>query len=112
MKQLARFLVRATVCTVLALPHMAAAQTAPAIPPALVTPDKVETRIGPLQFKDGAPSAETVDKIYDNLDFTHAFEESRRGSCGDAIVLLVCLDVGEAHQVPKFRRRVPQPRLP
>ena len=38
------------------------------------TPDKVETRIGTLDFKDGAPSKETLDKVYDNLDFTHAFE--------------------------------------
>ena len=44
------------------------------IPPAITTPDKVETRIGTLEFKDGAPSAATVDKIYDNLDFTHAFD--------------------------------------
>ena len=58
---------------VLALPHFAAAQTAPAIPPAITTPDKVETRIGPLDFKDGVPSAATVAKIYDTLDFTHAF---------------------------------------
>jgi hypothetical protein len=39
------------------------------IPPQITTPDKVETRIGTLEFKDGAPSAATVDKIYDNLDF-------------------------------------------
>jgi hypothetical protein len=52
----------------------ATAQTPPTIPPQLVTPDKVETRLGTLQFKDGAPSKETVEKIYDNLDFTHAFE--------------------------------------
>jgi hypothetical protein len=38
------------------------------------TPDKVETRIGTLEFKDGMPSKETVAKVYDNLDFTHAFE--------------------------------------
>jgi hypothetical protein len=44
------------------------------IPPEITTPDKVETRIGPLDFKDGMPSKETVAKIYDNLDFTHAFE--------------------------------------
>lgn len=44
----------------------------PAIPPSLVTPDKVETRIGTLDFKDGAPSRETLDKVYDNLDFIHA----------------------------------------
>jgi hypothetical protein len=38
------------------------------------TPDKVESRLGTLEFKDGAPSAATHSKIYDNLDFTHAFE--------------------------------------
>ena len=32
------------------------------------------SRIGPLEFKDGAPSAATADKLYDNLDFTHAYE--------------------------------------
>jgi hypothetical protein len=58
----------------LAMLRLAAAQTAPAISPAISTPDKVETRLGALDFKDGAPSAETVSKIYDNLDFTHAFE--------------------------------------
>ncbi|ULJ75028.1 DUF1254 domain-containing protein [Rhizobium gallicum] len=43
-------------------------------PPAILTPDKVETRIGTLDFKDGFPSADTTAKIYDNLDFIHAFE--------------------------------------
>ena len=58
----------------LALPRLAAAQASPGIPPAITTPDKVETRIGTLDFKDGMPSKETIDKVYDNLDFTHAFE--------------------------------------
>jgi hypothetical protein len=58
----------------LAMLRLAAAQTAPAISPAISTPDKVETRLGTLNFKDGAPSADTVSKIYDNLDFTHGFE--------------------------------------
>lgn len=40
----------------------------------LTTPDSVPTRLGVLDFKDGAPSVETVQKIYDHLDFTHAFE--------------------------------------
>jgi hypothetical protein len=44
------------------------------IPPEISTPDKVETRIGTLDCKDGMPSKETIDKVYDNLDFTHAFE--------------------------------------
>jgi hypothetical protein len=59
-------------CTVLALRSVAIAQTAPAIPPAITTPDKVDSRIGQLDFKDGAPSKATLDKVYDHLDFTHA----------------------------------------
>ena len=42
--------------------------------PHLITPDKVETRIGTLDFKDGAPSKETLARVYDNIDFTHAYE--------------------------------------
>jgi hypothetical protein len=38
------------------------------------TPDKVDTRLGPLEFKDGAPDPATVEKLYDNLDYTHAFD--------------------------------------
>ena len=58
----------------LLLPCLTAAQTTPAIPAAITTPDKVETRIGTLDFKDGMPSKETLAKVYDNLDFTHAFD--------------------------------------
>ena len=61
-------------CALLAVSRLAAAQPAPAISPAISTPDKVESRLGTLEFKDGAPNAATVAKIYDNLDFTHAFE--------------------------------------
>ena len=63
-------------CAMLTLPRLATAQSAPAIPPSLTTPDKVETRIGTLDFKDGAPSKATLDKVYDNLDFTHAYARS------------------------------------
>jgi hypothetical protein len=73
MKDVIRYLAPVMVCSTLALPHIAAAQT-DAISPAISTPDKVETRIGPLDFKDGMPSKQTIDKVYDNLDFTHAFE--------------------------------------
>ena len=41
---------------------------------AVKTPNSVETRIGTLHFTDGMPSPDTLDKVYDNLDFTHAFE--------------------------------------
>ena len=44
-----------------------------AIPPSLVTPDRVPTRLGTLDFKDGMPSAATAAKVYDHIDFTHAY---------------------------------------
>jgi hypothetical protein len=37
----------------------------------LSTPDRVESRIGPLEFTDGAPAAKTVETLYDHLDFVH-----------------------------------------
>jgi hypothetical protein len=39
------------------------------IPPSLVTPNTVETRIGTLKFTDGFPDDATAAKVYDNLDF-------------------------------------------
>ncbi len=44
------------------------------IPSAIMTPDKVETRIGTLDFFDGLPSDETVQRVYDNLDFMRGVE--------------------------------------
>jgi hypothetical protein len=64
------------------------AQATAEIPPILITPDKVESRIGALEFKDGAPSAETVQKVYDTLDFTRgldAFLNSYGGASAYAI---------------------------
>src|SRR5262249_35274085 len=46
-------------------------QLATDIPAEITTPDKLATRLGTLEFKDGAPSAATVEKVYVNLDFTH-----------------------------------------
>jgi hypothetical protein len=39
------------------------------IPVSITTPDRVETSLGTLRFFDGFPDAETVKKVYDNLDF-------------------------------------------
>ena len=67
---------------------IAHAQSAAATPPMLTTPDEVETRIGTLRFKDGAPSVETAQKVYDALDFTRAlnvFNNSFRGASAYAI---------------------------
>ena len=58
----------------LALSRTAAGQSAAGtLAPSSATPNKVTTRIGTLDFKDGAPNQETIEKTYDNLDFTHAF---------------------------------------
>src|SRR5271165_6741363 len=59
---------------ILILTRFAVAQTSTGIPPAILTPDKVETRLGTLDFKDGAPSQSTVEKVYDNLDLMHGVE--------------------------------------
>jgi hypothetical protein len=73
MKQPVTLLAVLPLCALLASPLIAAAQTTPAMPASSNTPDKVESRIGTLEFKDGAPSQATLDKVYDHLDFTHAF---------------------------------------
>ena len=44
------------------------------IPPSLTTPDKVQTRIGAMDFRNGMPSKETLAKVYENLDFAHAVD--------------------------------------
>jgi hypothetical protein len=62
------------VATVLAGGGRATGQHHSGIPAPITTPDKVETRIGTLDFKDGAPSKETLARVYDNADFTHAYE--------------------------------------
>ncbi len=48
------------------------AYTQTSVPPSVTTPDRVETRIGTLAFHDGQPSKETLEKVHDHLDFSHA----------------------------------------
>jgi hypothetical protein len=89
MKQFISLIAVILACATLAfLPRLAMTQTTPGIPPAITTPDKVESRIGTLEFKDGAPSAETVEKVYDTLNFTRgldAFLNSYGGASAYAI---------------------------
>lgn len=49
------------------------------IPTKILTPDVVDTRIGELNFFDGLPSEETVNKVYDNLDFMRGVETFLNG---------------------------------
>jgi hypothetical protein len=49
------------------------------VPKSITTPDSVETRIGTLKFFDGLPDQETVQKVYDNLDFNRGTEAFMAG---------------------------------
>ena len=49
------------------------------IPDNIITPDTVETRIGTLRFFDGSPSKDTVELVYDNLDFMRGVETFLNG---------------------------------
>ncbi len=44
------------------------------IPESITTPEKIETRLGALEFFDGYPSHDTVQKCYDNLLFMRGVE--------------------------------------
>ena len=58
------------------------------IPPSIMTPDRVDTRIGHLEFKYGAPTVDTAEKVRDTLDFTRAlnvYNNSFRGASAYAI---------------------------
>jgi len=50
------------------------------IPPGIVTPDDIDTRLGDLSFFDGVPDAETVQKAYNFLDFQHAVQAYMDGT--------------------------------
>ena len=78
----------ATLIAALALPSVAAAQVSEETVRSLGAPDAVQTRIGTLEFVDGAPTAETAAKVYDALDFTRAldvYNNSFRGASALAI---------------------------
>jgi hypothetical protein len=44
------------------------------MPPGVAMPDKIETRLGTLNFFGGFPDQASVEKLYDNLDFQHAVQ--------------------------------------
>jgi hypothetical protein len=45
--------------------------------PGVAVPDEIESSIGTLNLNYGYPSADTVDKIYDNLDRSRALQAYR-----------------------------------
>jgi hypothetical protein len=78
-----------TTCILLSLTGSFSAQTATEIPASILTPDVDETRIGTLTYKDGAPTKETAEKVFDTLDFTRAlnvYNNSFRGASAYALM--------------------------
>jgi|SRR5215813_231673 len=97
----------ATVACIVAIgPAVSHAQTpscAPAAPPKyspdvpakITTPDTVETRIGTLRFKDGAPDPATVQLAYDQLNFGRGIDAFLRGMSATS-VHAICRGLEEA----------------
>ena len=44
------------------------------VPASITTPDQVPSRLGTLEFSDGAPTPDTAERLYDNLDFMRGVE--------------------------------------
>jgi len=55
------------------------------VPDYITTPDTVETRIGTLKFRDGAPDDATVQKVFDQLDFSRGIEAFLTGISGTSV---------------------------
>ena len=49
------------------------------VPAKILTPDRVETRIGTLEFADGFPTEATSRLLYDHLDFLRGVEAFLNG---------------------------------
>jgi len=58
------------------------------IPKSITTPDSVETRLGTLTFRDGFPDDATVQKVYDNLDFSRGVQVFLTAMPGASLVAM------------------------
>ena len=76
------------------------------IPESITTPERVETRIGTLEFFDGIPTKETSALVYDNLDFLRGVEAFLNGIPAASIEALrlgaVSLGATNSNQVVYF----------
>ena len=70
------------------------------IPASITTPDRVETRLGTLRFFDGLPDEQTVQTVYDNLDF-------QRGVQAFLTAMPAASRSRDAHRHPNLRARQP-----
>lgn len=65
------------------------------VPNSITTPDTVDTSIGALHFKNGAPDSATVRRVYDQLDLSRGIEAFMQGMPATS-VYAVCHGLGEA----------------
>lgn len=65
------------------------------VPASILTPDEVKTHLGTLRFKDGMPDKNTVELVYDNLDFMRGVEAFLDGIPAASIYAL-CRGFGDA----------------
>ena len=49
------------------------------MPDGISTPDKVETRVGTFSLQDGIPDPDSIDDIYDDLDFNNGVQAYLNG---------------------------------
>ena len=57
----------------------------PDVPAKITTPDTVETRIGTLRFKDGAPDPATAQLAYDQIDFSRGIDTFVKGMSATSV---------------------------
>lgn len=88
MNHLGRKLLAAAAATaVMASAALAGSPEFKADPPAsILTPDTVETSIGTLRFKDGAPDPATTQLAYDQIDLARGIEAFMKGMPATSIV--------------------------
>jgi hypothetical protein len=49
------------------------------IPEGIASPDRIETRVGTLRLRDGVPDKQTIEKVYDHLDFHNGVQAFMSG---------------------------------
>ena len=73
------------------------------VPASIMTPDKVKTRIGTLEFFDGVPTRETAELVFENLTFLRGVEVFLNGVPMASVHALVegfkSIGVTEAHHM-------------
>jgi hypothetical protein len=72
---------------------------APNVPAKITTSEAVETRIGTLRFRDGAPDPATVRLAYDQIDFGRGVDAFLRGLSATSIYA-VCRGLQDAGVTP------------